>query len=125
MQCIEHGRALIADDDFIDPYGENPDGYTNESLKQALDEVEKILMDAQNEIETESVTAYQFEARGYFIDIDEHSEGGFYYSIYKSENDYENGEDDLDGGLCTGMLDNAVRMALDAVIDLYNRKAHD
>ena len=46
MECINHGKALIADDDFIDPYGEIPDGYNNETLLQALNEVEqKIITD--------------------------------------------------------------------------------
>lgn len=43
LQCIEHGRALLKDGDFIDPYAENPEGYTEETLTQALNEVEKII----------------------------------------------------------------------------------
>ena len=41
MQAINNAKAAIHDDEFIDPYGENPDGYTNESLLAALDSVEK------------------------------------------------------------------------------------
>lgn len=40
MQAINNAKAAIADDEFIDPYGENPDGYTNETLLAALESVE-------------------------------------------------------------------------------------
>lgn len=40
MQAINNAKAAIADDEFIDPYGENPDGYTNETLLEALNSVE-------------------------------------------------------------------------------------
>ena len=40
MQAINNAKAAIADDEFIDPYGENPDGYTNETLLAALNQVE-------------------------------------------------------------------------------------
>ena len=40
MQAINNAKATIADDEFIDPYGENPDGYTNETLLAALVRVE-------------------------------------------------------------------------------------
>jgi hypothetical protein len=46
MECINHGKALIADDDFIDPYGEIPEGYTNETLLKALIEVENLIIAA-------------------------------------------------------------------------------
>lgn len=125
MGCIAHGRALIADDDFIDPYAENPDGYTNESLEQAINEVEKLLMDEFTAFDFETATVeeiaehvkdmdgVQFTRGGYFYDIDEHSEGGYYYSRYASEQAFNDGADDLDGGLCTSTISNAVHMALD------------
>lgn len=46
MQCINHGKALIADDDFIDPYQTQPEGYTNETLLKALNEVENLIIAA-------------------------------------------------------------------------------
>ena len=46
MQAINNAKGAIADDEFIDPYGENPNGYTNESLLEALNHVEsKIISD--------------------------------------------------------------------------------
>ena len=47
-----------------------------------------------------------------FIEIDEHSEGGYYYSIYPSREAFENGEEDIEGGVCTGSLSDALEMAL-------------
>jgi len=44
MQAINNARAEIADDTFIDPYAENPDGYTNETLDNALVSIENKLM---------------------------------------------------------------------------------
>lgn len=41
MQAIENAKCEIADDEFIDPYAENIEGYTNESLLEALESVEK------------------------------------------------------------------------------------
>lgn len=46
MQAINNAKCAIADDEFIDPYAENPDGYTNDSLLQALESAEnKIISD--------------------------------------------------------------------------------
>jgi hypothetical protein len=44
MHAIEEAKNAIAEDTFIDPYAENTEGYTNESLLQALEEVEEIIM---------------------------------------------------------------------------------
>jgi hypothetical protein len=44
MQAINNAKAAIADNEFIDYYAENPDGYTNESLAHALDTIETKLM---------------------------------------------------------------------------------
>lgn len=41
MEAINQAFNTIAEDNFIDPYAENPDGYTNETLFQALKEVEQ------------------------------------------------------------------------------------
>lgn len=40
MMAIELGKAALANDEVLDPYGDNPDGYTNEMLLKALKEVE-------------------------------------------------------------------------------------
>lgn len=46
MQAINNAKAEIADDTFIDPYAENPDGYTNETLLAALERVEDIIYES-------------------------------------------------------------------------------
>lgn len=46
MQAINNTKAEIADDTFVDPYAENPDGYTNETLLEALNQVEDKIIDA-------------------------------------------------------------------------------
>lgn len=46
MQAINNAKAEIATDTFIDPYAENPDGYTNETLLEALNQVEDKIIDA-------------------------------------------------------------------------------
>jgi len=46
MMAINNAKADIAAGDFLDPYAENPDGYTNETLLTALERVEqKIISD--------------------------------------------------------------------------------
>ena len=47
------------------------------------------------------------------IKIEPHSEGGFSYDIYDSDRALEQGEDALDGGICTGTIFNALEMAKD------------
>ena len=44
MQAINNAKAAIADDEFIDYYGEYPEDYTNETLLAALDSVENKLI---------------------------------------------------------------------------------
>jgi len=46
MEAINNAKASLADGDFIDPYAENPDGYTEESLLAALNSVEAKLIEA-------------------------------------------------------------------------------
>lgn len=46
MEAINNAKAAIHDNEFIDPYGENPDGYTNETLLEALESVEAKLINA-------------------------------------------------------------------------------
>jgi hypothetical protein len=41
MEAINNAKSAIHDDEFIDPYADNPDGYTNELLLAALDSVER------------------------------------------------------------------------------------
>ena len=45
-------------------------------------------------------------------------EDGFYYEMYKSEDDLITGENGIDGGLCTGTMSQAVEMATDQLKDL-------
>ena len=46
MQAINNAKAEIADGTFIDVYAEMPAGYTDETLLQALNDVEnKIISD--------------------------------------------------------------------------------
>ena len=44
MEAINNAKAAIADGEFIDPYGEIPDGYSNETLLEALEQVERKIM---------------------------------------------------------------------------------
>ena len=46
MQAIQDTKASIADDEFIDPYGEAPENYTNENLLAALLRVEEKIISA-------------------------------------------------------------------------------
>jgi hypothetical protein len=46
MQAINNAKAAIADDEFIDPYAENTDGYTNETLLAALNRIEDRIINA-------------------------------------------------------------------------------
>jgi hypothetical protein len=48
MQAINNAKAEITDDTFIDPYAENPNGYTNESMSAALERVEKKIINSNN-----------------------------------------------------------------------------
>lgn len=135
IQALHNAQELHLDGEFIDPYAENAEGYTDEDITKAIDEVESIVrqswesvelinnFDYDNsteeellahvaKLEAKGVMSLKFNRGGLFYDIDEHSEGGFYYSVYKSIGAYNRGEDDIDGGLCTSTLTNAVEMAL-------------
>lgn len=46
MQAIDMACDAIAQDTFIDPYIEQPEGYTNETLLEALSSVENKIMSA-------------------------------------------------------------------------------
>ena len=48
MEAINNAKSAIHDDEFIDPYGDNPNEYTNEQCLTALDEVENLLMNNNN-----------------------------------------------------------------------------
>ena len=37
MQAIENAKEAIAGDEFIDPYAENEEGYTNDDCMKALE----------------------------------------------------------------------------------------
>jgi hypothetical protein len=44
MMSIDTAKSAIVEDTFIDPYGDNPNGYTNETLLQALEQVENMII---------------------------------------------------------------------------------
>ena len=44
MQLVEHGEALVKDDDFIDPYGETAEDWTNEKVLIALNDLKMIVI---------------------------------------------------------------------------------
>jgi hypothetical protein len=48
MQAIENAKNAIAVNEFIDPYGENGETYTNENVLAALEEVEDMLISDLN-----------------------------------------------------------------------------
>ena len=37
---------------------------------------------------------------------------GYIYDIYESKEDFKEGKDSLDGGICTGTISNAIEMAI-------------
>ena len=43
MQALNNAKDEIHDDEFIDPYSENADMYTNEELLQAIESFEQKL----------------------------------------------------------------------------------
>lgn len=47
------------------------------------------------------------------IDIFLNSEGEYQYDIYESPEALENGDDPIDGGICTSDMENALEMAFD------------
>lgn len=55
------------------------------------------------------------------INIFENSDGDFAYSIYESPEDIEAGENELDGGICTSTIENALEMATDQAKELLKR----
>lgn len=46
MQAIDNAKNAIAEDTFIDPYAEQTEGYTNETVLEALESVENKIMSA-------------------------------------------------------------------------------
>jgi len=138
IQALHNAGESHRDGEFIDPYAENAEGYTVDDITKAINEVETIMMQSWEPLKSlESKRHFDFddsteaellehvrhlEAHGamslgftrgdYYYDIDEHSEGGYYYSRYESEQAFNRGDDDLAGGLCTTTLTNAVEMAL-------------
>ena len=135
IQALHNAQALHVDCEFIDPYAENEEGYTDDDITKALEEVETIVMKSWEPVKSEGsfnfddsteaellkhvanlemqgAMSLSFTRGDYFYDIDEHSEGGFYYSRYESVEAFNRGDDDIIGGLCTTTLTNAVEMAL-------------
>ena len=46
MMAINEAQNAIIDDTLLDPYAENPNGYTNETLAIALNEVKDKIINA-------------------------------------------------------------------------------
>ena len=65
MMAIDEARGAIADDTFIDPYGENPEGYTNESLTEALKSAEGKIMANESRFTCLVLMRDDFERDGY------------------------------------------------------------
>ena len=135
IQALHNARDSHLDGEFIDPYGENAGKHTQEDIDKAIDEAEAIVMQSWESVEPvddfdyddstdEELLAHvaKLEDKGamsicftrgnYYYDIDEHSDGGFYYSRYESAQAFNRGDDDIAGGLCTSTLTNAVEMAI-------------
>lgn len=54
-----------------------------------------------------------FHSESRYIVISDASDGeGYMYHIYNNQDEYEEGEDELDGGQCTGSLSDAIEMAI-------------
>jgi hypothetical protein len=49
---------------------------------------------------------------GTFLECDQNSEHGYNANLYESKKAFENGDDPIGGGLCTGTLSDAIEMAL-------------
>ena len=132
IQALHNARDSHLDGEFIDPYGENAGKHTQEDVEQAINEAEAIVMqswepvddfdydDSTDEellthvarLEDKGAMSICFTRGNYYYDIDEHSDGGFYYSRYESAQAFNRGDDDIAGGLCTTTLTNAVEMAI-------------
>ena len=65
MMAINEAREAIADDTFLDPYGENPEGYTNESLTDALKSAEGKIMANEGKFTCLTLMRDDFDSRGY------------------------------------------------------------
>ena len=44
IQALHNAQGLHADNEFVDPYAENEEKYTDEDIDKALADVEKIIM---------------------------------------------------------------------------------
>jgi hypothetical protein len=44
MMAINNAKEMANNGEFLDPYTENPDGYTNQSLLGALNQVENMII---------------------------------------------------------------------------------
>lgn len=81
---------------------------TIEAAAEDLETMEEIIQ-SELKVMTDEVA---FDYGGHYIVISDHSEGGYYYSRYESKEAYDAGDEDIDGGLCTTTLSNAIGMAL-------------
>lgn len=51
---------------------------------------------------------------GTYLEIDQHSEHGYNANLYESKEAYNKGNDPISGGLCTGTVSDAIKMALNS-----------
>lgn len=49
---------------------------------------------------------------GTIVECDQHSEHGYNANLYENREAFENGDDPIGGGLCTGTLSDAIEMAI-------------
>lgn len=93
----------------ITDYDDNAELYTVDLYAEDFTSAQMIIDDA---LTTKVVAFYHGDN---YILIEDYSEGGYYYARYQTKEAYENGEDDIDGGLCTSTLSNAIEMAITTV----------
>lgn len=48
MIAINNAKELANNGELLDPYAENPNGYTNQSVSKALNQVEDMIISAVN-----------------------------------------------------------------------------
>jgi hypothetical protein len=56
--------------------------------------------------------ALKFSHGDRYITIEDASDEGYMYEIYSSRQAYEDGDESIDGGQCTGTLSSAIEMAI-------------
>lgn len=54
------------------------------------------------------------DKENFIIEIYQSSQGGYMYDIFQTRDDLEN-DNPIDGGHCTGTVENAMEMAIDTI----------